>query len=67
VPWGRCWPCRTASHSVGDGHTGGVGGAVPGRDFQARRGVESSLTGAPANVSALNPPVGGAGVEASGP
>jgi hypothetical protein len=28
---------------------------VPGRDSQARRGVDSSLTWAPANVSALNP------------
>jgi hypothetical protein len=25
-------PCRTASHSGGDGLTGGVGGTVPGRD-----------------------------------
>jgi hypothetical protein len=37
---------------------GGVGGAVQGHDSQARHGVDSSLTWAPANVSALNPPVG---------
>jgi hypothetical protein len=58
VPWGCCWPCRTMSHSGGDGLTGGVGGAVPGRDSQACRCVDSSLTWAPANVSALNPLVG---------
>jgi hypothetical protein len=40
---------------------------VPGRDSQARRGVDSSLTWAPANVSALNASVGGAGMEATGP
>jgi hypothetical protein len=62
-----CWPCRTASHSGGDGLTGGVGGTVLGRDSQALRGVDSSLTRAPANVSALNAPVGGAGMEATGP
>jgi hypothetical protein len=55
------------SHSGGDGLTEGVGVAVPGRDFQARLGVDSSLTCAPANVSALNPHVGGAGREAAGP
>jgi hypothetical protein len=66
VPQGCCWPCRTASHSGGDGLIGGVGGTVPGRGSQARRGVDSSLTCAPANVSALNPPVGGAGMEAAG-
>jgi hypothetical protein len=31
-------PCRTVSHSGRDGLTGGVGGIVPGRDSQARRG-----------------------------
>jgi hypothetical protein len=67
VPRGFCWPCRTASHNGGDGLTGGVGGTVPGRDSQVCRGVDSSLTCAPANVSALNPPVGGAGMEAAGP
>jgi hypothetical protein len=66
VPRGCCWPCRTASHSGGDGLVGGVGGAVPGRDSQARRGIDSSLTQAPVNVSALNPPVGGASMEAVG-
>jgi hypothetical protein len=66
VPRGSCWPCRTASHGGGDGLTGGVGGAVPGRDSQARRGVGSSLTWVPANVIALNPPVGGVGMEAAG-
>jgi hypothetical protein len=44
VPRGCCWPYRTASHSGGDGLTGGVGGAVPRRDSQAHRGVDSSLT-----------------------
>jgi hypothetical protein len=44
----------------------GVGGTAPGRDSQARRGVDSSLTWAPTNVSALNAPVGGAGTEAAG-
>jgi hypothetical protein len=67
VPRDYRWPCRTTSHSGGDGLTGGVGGTVPGRDSQARRGVDSSLTWAPANVSALNAPVGGAGIEAAGP
>jgi hypothetical protein len=61
------WPCRTASHSGGDGLTGGVGGTVPGRDSQARRGVDSSLTCAPAHVSAFNAPVGGASLEATSP
>jgi hypothetical protein len=40
---------------------------VPGRDSQARCGVDSSLNWAPANVSALNAPVGGAGMEVAGP
>jgi hypothetical protein len=61
------WPCRIASHSGGDGLTGGVGGTVPGRDSQARRGIDSSLTRAPAHVSAFNAPVGGAGMEATSP
>jgi hypothetical protein len=39
---------------------------VSGRDFQARRGVDSSLTWAPMNVSALNALVEGAGMEAAG-
>jgi hypothetical protein len=55
VPRDRRRPCRTTSHSGGDGLTGGVGGTVPGHDSQACRGVDSSLTCAPANVSALNP------------
>jgi hypothetical protein len=59
-------PCRTASHSGGDCLTGGVGGTVSGRDSQVCRGVDSSLTWEPANVSALNPPAGGAGMEAAG-
>jgi hypothetical protein len=67
VPRGCCWSCRTASHSGGDGLTGGVGRAMLGRDSQARRGMDSSLTWVPANVSALNPPVGGAGMEAVSP
>jgi hypothetical protein len=58
-------PCRTASHSGGDRLTGGVGGTVPGRSSQARRGMDSSLTWAPTNVSALNSPVGGVGMEAA--
>jgi hypothetical protein len=61
------WPCRTASHSGGDGLARGVGRAVPGRDSQARSSVDSSLTWAPANVSALNAPAGGAGIKAAGP
>jgi hypothetical protein len=40
---------------------------VTGRDSQARRGVDSALTQAPANVSALNAPVGGAGMDVAGP
>jgi hypothetical protein len=60
-------PCRTVSHSGGDGLTGGVGGTMLGRDSQVRRGVDSSLTWAPTNVSALNAPVGGAGTEAARP
>jgi hypothetical protein len=66
VPQGCCWPCRTASHTGGDGLARGVGGAVPGRDSQARRGMDSPLTWAPANVSALNPPIRGVGMEAAG-
>jgi hypothetical protein len=58
-------PCRTALHSGGDGLTGGVGGTVPGCD--SRRGVDLSLTWAPANVSALKAPLGGAGMEETGP
>jgi hypothetical protein len=60
-------PCRTASHNGGDGLTGEVGGTAPGHDSQARRGVDSSFTWAPANVSTLNAPVGGAGAEAASP
>jgi hypothetical protein len=47
-------------HSGGDGLTGGVGGTAPRRDSQAcqGRGVDSSLTWAPANVRGLNAPVG---------
>jgi hypothetical protein len=60
-------PCCTASHSGRDGLTGGVGGTVLGRDSQARCGVDSSLTWTPAYVSALNAPVGGAGMEVAGP
>jgi hypothetical protein len=66
VPRGCCRPCCTASYSGGDGLSGGVGGAVPGHDSQARRGTDSPLTWALANVSALNPPVGGAGMEVAG-
>jgi hypothetical protein len=40
---------------------------VPGRDSQARRGADSSLTSAPKNVSALNAPAGGVGMDAVGP
>jgi hypothetical protein len=67
VPRDCCRPCHTMSHSGGDGLTGGVGGTVPRRDSQARRGVDSSLTWAPANVSASNAPIGGAGMKAAGP
>jgi hypothetical protein len=66
VPRDYRWPCRTASHSGGDGLTGGVGGIVPGRDSQACRGVDPSLTCAPAHVSAFNAPVKGAGMEVAG-
>jgi hypothetical protein len=58
VPRDCRWPCRTASHSGGDGLTGGVGKTVSGRDSQVRRGVDSSLTWALAYVSALNSPAG---------
>jgi hypothetical protein len=67
VPRGSCWPCRTAAHSGGDGLAKRVGGAVPGRDSQARSCADSPLTWAPADVSALNAPAGGAGMEAAGP
>jgi hypothetical protein len=59
--------CRTTSHSGGDGLTGGVGGTVLGRHSQARCGVDSSLTRTHANISALNVPVEGAGMEVAGP
>jgi hypothetical protein len=55
------------SRSGGDSLAMGVGGVVPGHDSQARSGVDSPLTWAPANVSALNAPDGGAGMEAAGP
>jgi hypothetical protein len=55
------------SHSGGDGLTTGVGGAVPGHDSPARSGMDSPLTWAPADVSALNAPTRGAGMEAAGP
>jgi hypothetical protein len=55
----------TMPHSVAQRR--GVDGAVLGRDSQARCGMGSPLTRAPACVSALNAPVGGAGVEAAGP
>jgi hypothetical protein len=59
----------TTPHSGGDGLTGGVGGTSSGRDPQAcqGRGVDSSLTWVPANVIALNAPVGGASTEAASP
>jgi hypothetical protein len=60
VPRGCCRPCCTASHSGRDDLFRGVGEAVPRCDSQARRGTDSPLTWAPANVSALNPPVRGA-------
>jgi hypothetical protein len=59
---GCCWPRRTVLHSGGDGLARGVGGAVPGRDSQARSGVDSPLTWTSANVSSLNAPAEGAGV-----
>jgi hypothetical protein len=49
----------------GDGRATGVGGAVAGRDSQARSGVDSPLTWTPVGVSALNAPVGGAGIGAA--
>jgi hypothetical protein len=47
----------------------GVGGTASGHDSQACQGcgVDSSLTWAPANISALNAPVGGTGAEAASP
>jgi hypothetical protein len=54
----------TMPHSVTQRQ--GVGGAVPGHDSQARSGVDSPLSWTPADVSALNAPVGGAGMEAAG-
>jgi hypothetical protein len=76
-PYGSGWhsaaelprPYRTTPHSGGDGLTGGVGGTTSGHDSQScqGRGVDSSLTWVPANVSALNAPVGGAGAEATSP
>jgi hypothetical protein len=50
-----------------DGLTGGVGGTVLGRDSETRRGVDLSLTWAPANVSALNPPCWGSRYGGGGP
>jgi hypothetical protein len=44
----------------------GVGGAVLQHDSQARSGADSRLTWVPADVSALNAPAGGAGMEAAG-
>jgi hypothetical protein len=44
VPRSCCWPCRTVLHNGGDGLAGGVGGAVPRHDSQARRGTDSPLT-----------------------
>jgi hypothetical protein len=55
------------SHNGGDGLARIVGGAVPGHDSQARSGADSPLTWTPTNVSALNAPSGGAGMEAAGP
>jgi hypothetical protein len=66
VPWGCCWPCRTASHSGGDGLAGGVGRAVPGAWFPGAPWHGFAFDWAPANVSALNPPIGGAGMGAAG-
>jgi hypothetical protein len=69
-PYGSGWHSATGlllttPHSVAQRR--GVGGAVQGRDSQARRGMDSPLTRAPACVSALNAPAEGAGVEAAGP
>jgi hypothetical protein len=54
-------------HNGGDGLAWEAGGAVPGHDSQACRGMDSPLTRAPACVSALNALAGGAGVEAEDP
>jgi hypothetical protein len=56
-PYGSGWYSAaglllTMPHSVV--RRWGVGGAVPGRDSKARRGMDSPLTLAPACVSALN-------------
>jgi hypothetical protein len=74
-PYGSGWHNATGLslamlHNVAqwwDGLTGGVGGTVPGRDSQAHRGVDSSLTCAPTHVSVFNAHVGGAGMEAASP
>jgi hypothetical protein len=67
VPRGCCWPCRTASRSGGDGLTGGVGGAVPGRDSQARRGMDSSLTWGACECQRIKSPCQGSRYGGSGP
>jgi hypothetical protein len=59
-------------HSIlqcGDGLIGRVGGTALGYDSQAcqRRGVDSSLTRAPASVRALNAPAGGVGTGVASP
>jgi hypothetical protein len=56
-----------ADHAAQCRTVAGSRGAVPERDSQARRGMDSPLTRAPACVSALNAPAGGASVEAAGP
>jgi hypothetical protein len=63
---GHAAQCRTVA---GMASPGGVGGTASGRDSLAcqGRGVDSSLTWAPANVRALNASVGGAGMGAASP
>jgi hypothetical protein len=58
-------PCRTTSHSGGDGLTGEL--AEQCRGVIPRHIVDSFFTRAPVNVSALNAPVGGAGMDIAGP
>jgi hypothetical protein len=63
------WPYRTVPYNGRDGLTGRVGGTAPRRDSQAYqgRGMDSSLTVAPASVRALSAPIGGAGMGAGSP
>jgi hypothetical protein len=64
VDTGLAAPCRTVAGMASPGEL-----AEQRRDSQAcqRRGMDSSLTRAPASIRALNAPVGGAGMGAASP